>query len=383
MAAVFFFGSLRDRALLEIVLGRSVASDEIIIAKAEGYAARCLRDEAYPVLFASPGAVADGVVVDNLSALDMRRLVFFEDAEYVLAPISVTVGGDVREAQFFRDTEIAPTTDEEWDFARWQREERAVALECARELMDYFDTPVGEDLDRIWPGIMTRARMRVRAAAETPVTGRLRGARAPGDVEQIETRRPFTGFFAMEERILRHRRFDGGWSPEMSRLALVSGDAVTVVPYDVRRDEVMLIEQFRAPMLARGDRCPWGVEAIAGRVDKENDAEGAARREALEEGGLTLGRMALVAGYYSSPGIAAEHLTSYIGEADLSAAGGTFGVVDEHEDIRAFTVSLQEALEGVASGEINNGPAILSLLWLQANADRLAEAWAIPTTGSG
>lgn len=378
MSAVFFFGSLQDRELLEIVLARRVAGKDISDAIADGYAAYTLRDEAYPALIAETGARANGIMVDNLSETDMRRLVFFEDTEYTLAPISVTVDGHQREVQFFRDTERALTSQEPWDFTRWQREERAVALECACELMDYIDTPAGENLDQLWTGIMTRARMRVRAKSEAPVTGSMRAARAPEDVTLIERRRPYTGFFAMEECVLRHRRFDGGWSPEMSRLALVSGDAVTVVPYDVVRREVMLIEQFRAPMLARGDACPWGVEAIAGRVDKENDAEAAARREALEEGGLTLGRMARVAGYYSSPGIAAEHLTSFVGEADLSAAGGTFGVIDEHEDIRAFTVSLDDALAGVASGEINNGPAILSLLWLQSNADRLAEIWGAP-----
>ncbi len=375
MPAVFFFGSLRDRELLETVLARHVAGEEIIQANAMGYQTRALKDEAYPVLIEAEGKSAGGVLADNLTDIDLRRLSFFEDAEYALAPISVMTANGEREVQFFRNTERALISAEPWDFETWKREERAVALECARELMDYFGTVSGEDVDRIWPGILTRARMRVRASEDAPVTGSLRAVRVPEDVETVEIRRPYTGFFAMEEHVLRHRRFDGDWSPEMSRLALVSGDAVTVVPFDVRRREVMLIEQFRAPMLARGDRCPWGIEAIAGRVDKENDAEVAARREALEEGGLALGRMERIAGYYSSPGIAAEHLTSYIGEADLSAAGGMFGVVDEHEDIRAFTVLLTEALAAVASGEINNGPAILSLLWLQSNAERLIDEW--------
>lgn len=375
MTSVFFFGSLRDRALLEIVLDRSVADADIFNAEAKGYAVRALKDEAYPVLTEERGASAEGVLVVNLGALDMSRLVFFEDAEYELAPITVHVEGDARDVQFFRDTEKALKTAERWDFTKWQHHERAVAIECARELMDYFDTPVGSEVDRLWSGIMTRSRMRFRAQNETPVTGRMRGARRADDVEQIATRRPYTGFFAMEERVLRHRQFDGTWSPEITRLALVSGDAVTVVPYDVRRGEVMLIEQFRAPMLIRGDHCPWGIEAIAGRIDKENDAEGAARREALEEGGLTLGRMERIGGYYSSPGIAAEHLTSFVGEADLSDAGGTFGVIDENEDIRAFTIPLDDALAGVASGEINNAPAILSLLWLQVNATRLTDEW--------
>jgi nudix-type nucleoside diphosphatase (YffH/AdpP family) len=225
---------------------------------------------------------------------------------------------------------------------------------------------------------MTRARMRARAKAATPAAGRLRRARGPGDVESRGVDRPYTGFFALEEHRLRHRLFDGGWSEEVSRTIVSIGDAVTVVPYDPRRDRVLLIEQFRAAMFARGDRCPWGIEAVAGRIDAEMDAETAARREAREEAGVELGRIETVAAYYTTPGYAAEQVTSLIGEADLGDAGGRFGVAHEHEDIRAFTVPLDEALAGVARGEIDNAPAILSLFWLARNRERLRAAWAGP-----
>ncbi len=53
-------------------------------------------------------------------------------------------------------------------------------------------------------------------------------------------------------------------------------------------------------------------------------------------------------------------------------------MADEHEDIRAFAVPLDEALAGVARGEIDNAPAILSLFWLAQNRARLRAAWAEP-----
>ena len=219
---------------------------------------------------------------------------------------------------------------------------------------------------------MIRARMRARARAETPVTGTLRRPRPPEDVVSEAVRRPYTGYFALEEHRLRHRRFDGTMSEPIERTTLVSGDAVTIVPFDPRTGRVMLIEQFRAAMVSRGDACPWGIEAIAGRIDQELDAEACARREALEEGGVTLGQVELIARYYSSPGIAAEHITSFVGLADLDDHGGIFGLAEEHEDIRAFICPLDQAIAAVTSGEINNAPAILSLLWLARNGDRLA-----------
>ncbi len=187
--------------------------------------------------------------------------------------------------------------------------------------------------------------------------------------------RPYTGFFALEEHRLSHRLFGGGWSAPLSRTVLSVGDAVTVLPYDSARDRVLLIEQFRAAMVARGDPCPWGVEVVAGRLDQDGDAEATARREAHEEAGIELGRMETIAAYYTTPGFAAEHVTSFVGEASLEGAGGLHGEASEHEDIRAFVVGLDEALDGIASGEIDNAPAILSLLWLARNRDRLRAAW--------
>lgn len=375
MIPLFFFGTLRDEALLSAVLNRSMAREDISPAEAPGFATMVMGNEPFPYLTSSAGDTANGIVVRNLTDADMDRLVFFEGSEYALAPIRVVTPEGVLDAQYFRGTEkIIPGT-ESWDFTGWQRDEKAVATEAARELMDYFGRYTDEEVDGVWPGIMTRARMRVRAMAETPATGSLRQPRSPDDVQRIRLDRPYTRYFAVEDHTLRHRRFDGGWSPEMMRTAFVSGDAVTMLPYDPRADNVMLIEQFRAPMAARGDPCPWGVEVIAGRIDQEMDAEGAARREAEEEGGITLGRIETIAGYYSSPGIASEHLTALIGEADLSGRGGTFGLASEDEDIRAFVVSTDDALRGVESGEINNGPAILSLLWLARHRARLKSEW--------
>lgn len=375
MKPMFFFGSLRDRELLEVVLDRAVADPDLSNGWVVDHAALQMQGEPYPWLAKVAGARAEGLVISWLTASDIRRLEYFEEAEYGLADISVETASGTIEAVHFATTGKLPGKDQPWDYERWQRESRAIAIEEARELMAHIDiTPVAQ-MDDIWPGIKIRAVMRARAKAETPVTGRLRPARSPGDVQSLGVDRPYTKYFAMEEHRLRHRTFDGGWSPEIMRAVFTSGDAVTVIPYDADRDEVLLIEQFRAPIFARGDACPWAIEAIAGRIDKEQSAEDAARREAQEEAGLSLGEMEIASAYYPTPGFAAEHLTSFIAQANLSGSGGVFGVESENEDIRAFTVSFDEAMQGVDSGEINVGPCVLSLLWLARNRDRLRARW--------
>lgn len=375
MKPYFFFGSLRDRALLEIVLDRPVAEQDIATARAQGFATRCVVNEQYPVLNPVEGHSADGVVVQNLTTEDVARLEYFEETEYGLGDITVDTASGPVDAVYFRATGKVGELETPWDYDVWWREDRAVAHEAARELMAHRGIIPPEDIETIWTGIMLRARMRVRAAAETPVTGRIRSAYGPEDVDSVAVMRPYTLYFAIEDHHLRHRRFDGTMSDVIQRAVITSGDAVTVVPFDPRRERVMLIEQFRTPLYARGDANPWIIEAIAGRIDIDGTAEGAARREAEEEGGVALGRLEIASSYYPTPGFAAEHLTSFVGEADLSDAGGTFGLAHEAEDIRAFTLPLDEALEGVASGEINAGPAVLTLLWLQIHRERLCSLW--------
>ncbi|MEM1299912.1 MAG: NUDIX domain-containing protein, partial [Pseudomonadota bacterium] len=327
MRTLFFFGSLRDKALLEVVLGRAVADADVVPATAPGYIALALGHEAYPYLAERPDGLAVGVVARNLTTADIARLEYFEEAEYGLAPISVqTTAGHVDAAYFAAGDKLdGKERDILWDYDAWIRDDRAVALEAAAELMAHFGLVAVEDVDTIWHGIMIRARMRAQAKAETPVMGHLRRARGPEDVDHLGITRPYTRYFAIEEHRLRHRRFDGRWSSEVLRTAVTSGDAVTVLPYDPVRDRVLLIEQFRAPMLARGDACPWAIEAIAGRIDQDGDAEATARREAEEEAGLRLGRIEKIAAYYATPGISAEHLTAFVGEADLPGGEGIFG----------------------------------------------------------
>ena len=116
---------------------------------------------------------------------------------------------------------------------------------------------------------------------------------------------------------------------------------------------------------------------MAGRCDVTEPPEATARREAREEAGLELGRIERIAAFYPSPGIVAEHITSFVAEADLGGAGGLHGLAEEHEDIRALVVPLEAALAAVETGEINTSPLMVSLLWLARHAERLRAAWSV------
>ena len=375
MKPIFFYGTLRDREMLELVLGRAVPESALEPATAEGHAAFLLVDEDYPVLVPAEGRRTEGVLLHEPAEDDLARIRFFEGAEYALTPITVRTARGPVEALHLRGTEKPVASEHEWDFEAWCRSHRAAALEATREYMAHYGRMSEEKLDAIWPAIRNRALQRVQARAAEPRFGGIRTPFGLEDVETLAEERAYTGYVAVEELKLRHRRFDGDWSAPVSRSVVLYGDAVTVLPYDPRRDRVLLIEQFRPAPFARGDRSPWCVEVVAGRVDRAEPPAETARREAAEEAGLTLGRLAEIGGYYPTPGLDGEHITGFVGEAELAHEGGLHGVAGEDEDIRAFVIAFEQAMTAVAEGAVNTGPAVISLLWLAANRARLRDEW--------
>ena len=222
-----------------------------------------------------------------------------------------------------------------------------------------------------------RARLgALRVAAASRVRAGLgagRGVRqGTGEVRPEGRAVPHAGFFALEEHLLRFRRFDGTLSPVLRREVFVAGDAVTVLPYDPVRDRVLLVEQMRMGPYGRGDPLPWQLEAIAGRIDPGEMPEDCARREAVEEAALVLGRLEKVAEYYPTPGAVTEYLYSYVAICELpDGAAGVFGAAEEAEDIRGHLVGFDALMALVAGGEVANAPLILTALWLQRERPRL------------
>lgn len=219
-------------------------------------------------------------------------------------------------------------------------------------------------------GVRASSRARLESA---PTEVRHRAG--PGDVVVEGLELGYSSFFAVEDYRVSWRRFDGGMSVVADRAAFLSGDAVTVLPYDPVRDRVLVVEQFRTGPLARGDSQCWQIEAVAGRVDPDETPQEAARREAVEEAGLDLRDLIEVARYYPSPGAVSEFLYSYVALVDLpDGLAGVFGVAEEAEDIRTHVLGFDRFMGLVASGEIENAPLILTALWLQRERGRLRGA---------
>lgn len=174
--------------------------------------------------------------------------------------------------------------------------------------------------------------------------------------------------------MLRHSRFDGGWTRPLRRELLRQRDAVAVLPYDPDRDRVLLVEQFRVGALDAPDGA-WLLEAPAGLLEPGESVEVCARRELREECGLEVGRLETALRYRSSPGGTSELVTVLVAEAALDGAGGVFGAAAEDEDIRAHVLPAAEAFALARSGRVCATTGLVPLLWLELERERLRTAW--------
>lgn len=150
----------------------------------------------------------------------------------------------------------------------------------------------------------------------------------------------------------------------MAREVLNSSDAAAVLPYDPERRMVVLIRQFRAPVM-HVEGHPDLLEAVAGLLD-EDEPEACARREAMEEAGLRIAKLEEVGTAWSAPGITTERLHLFLAPyaaADRIGEGG--GLAEEHEDIEVLEIGLDELMRMLDRGAVADMKTLVLIQALQ------------------
>lgn len=186
----------------------------------------------------------------------------------------------------------------------------------------------------------------------------------------------YKGFFRLEKYKLQHTLFQGGWSEEITRELFMRGNCVAVLLYDPYRDEVVLIEQFRAGAILNPDRA-WLVEIVAGAIEEGESAEEVAYRESVEEAGCEIEEMMLINEFYTTPGGASERISLFCGKVDTTNVGGVHGLDHEHEDILVSSVKFDEVFQMVESGRIESGIPIIAIQWLYIHRNELKKKWGV------
>ncbi|MGQ9370313.1 NUDIX domain-containing protein [Azospirillum sp. A39] len=194
------------------------------------------------------------------------------------------------------------------------------------------------------------------------------------DVEVIEKRTAHAGFLTVDVYRMRHRRFDGGWTPEVRREVCDRGHAAAILLYDPERDSVVLIEQFRVGAAAAGLN-PWLIEVVAGMTGEGETPEEVVRREAMEEAGCTVREIEPICDFFPSPGALTEYVTLFCGRVDCTGLGETGGLAEEHEDIRIRVTPTDEAIRLLDENRLNNSVTVIALGWFARHRERVRAAW--------
>jgi len=174
----------------------------------------------------------------------------------------------------------------------------------------------------------------------------------------------------------RYERFevtlqDADAAARRSTMDIVRGGRVAaVLPYDPKRNEIVLIRQFRLTAhlaLGLGEM----VEIVAGRLEPGEDIAETARRECMEEIGLLPRALKELITYLPTPGITDEVITIFLGLVDAEHLSERGGVAEEQEETRPMRVSIDAAIEALVQGRVHNGNAVIALQWLALNRERL------------
>jgi len=194
------------------------------------------------------------------------------------------------------------------------------------------------------------------------------------DIKVLSREPVFSRFLKVDIVQLKHKMFNGGWSPVIKREVTVRERAVGVLMFDPKRDEIVLVKQFRIGVMQDLEE-PWILEIVAGMVGDGENFLDVANREAKEESGCEILDLIDICEYYNSPGISTEKVILYCGIIDAENAGGIHGLEKEHEDIEVIVLSYKDALGYLESGYINNAMSIIALQWLILNKNAIINQW--------
>ena len=359
-APVFLHGFLADREILEKV-SRGCSRLSMISARIEGFQSAYDQISERLVLLASPGDCVSGYIVAEApeeTNEQLREVYRGQDTS-----LQATLGGGQRvDVCCFNVHDTTNSVE-----IGKAPSKRLILQILDRYLSDRSNT-LSYSRDRRWKGALLYCLQ--KSFVETK-----RQAKETTPPEVISEKEViFRGYLSVDDLTFTRANLNQP-SPKIRRSVAGWGDMVFVLPYDPRSRQVLLVEQFRPGKFAREGGSALSVGPVGGRCDREEPHTETARREALEEAGVQIESLHRVPSYYSSPGLSSEHVTGFIGKANLSEAGGVFGLDWEGEETRAFTLSIEQAVDLVRTGGVDSSHGLVALLYLAQNEKAIRLEW--------
>lgn len=152
---------------------------------------------------------------------------------------------------------------------------------------------------------------------------------------------------------------DQSWS-DVKREVYDRGYGACALLYNVKKQTVILIKQFRLPAYLAGDG-GFLTEVPAGIIEDEAP-EQAIIREIEEETGYVIPALTSVGDIFTSPGAVTERIFLFVAPYDDAQKVTEGGGLDiENEDIEVVEYAFAKALQDVKKGVIKDAKTIILL----------------------
>jgi hypothetical protein len=162
---LFFFGTLCDHDVLELVTDRSVPPSALTPAVLPGHSVVRYPGSSYPMLVQADDRQAQGRLFRDFAHDDLARILFFESDEYELREcLVVEPGRKPTPALLFAEARQVTATMEPWDLGTWQSTDKRDFLILAAEFMAWFGYGTIADAEAAWEEAVGR----LSAAQATP-----------------------------------------------------------------------------------------------------------------------------------------------------------------------------------------------------------------------
>ena len=157
----------------------------------------------------------------------------------------------------------------------------------------------------------------------------------------IRKKNLYKGFFSMNEVTLKYKKYNGNWSNEVKRELFGGAQVSAVLPYDPKKKEIVLIQQFRPGTISKHLN-NYLDEIVAGIIDDGETPETTARRECLEETGCKVTKLLPIQGYFPAPGSSESFYHLFLAEIDAFKGTRIMGLDNENEDILVKSYKVEE-----------------------------------------
>ncbi|NIR31254.1 MAG: gamma-glutamylcyclotransferase [Gammaproteobacteria bacterium] len=167
---LFVYGTMLDRDVAEIVLGRVLDPARVCRAWLDGYRVVRIRDDTYPMLIEAPGEHVAGAVIHDLDRTALDRVRFFESYEYDFVECTVRIPDHgYRRAARFGAAHEPPQQPEPWSLEWWRATHKDRFLRYVRDFMAFYGCGTLDEAEARWLELERederRARQRTQSAS--------------------------------------------------------------------------------------------------------------------------------------------------------------------------------------------------------------------------